>query len=266
MTQAPQHDPLNGTPHPESKMHPHLYAAEFLGTALLVGVGLSIVIMLWGDGSPFAALPLQPWARRLLNGALFGGTGAVIAYSALGRISGAHINPAMTLAFWIEGKIKWRDALGYVVAQLAGAAVGGATLLLWGTIGASTTYGASLPEAHVPIYWPVAGELLCTYLLVLIVFVMVANARMRPYTPLSNPVLFAILVWLEAPLSGASANPARSFGPALVSGAWQDFWVYIAGPCLGAALAVATLRAERLRHHRPLEARLSHFRHPARTP
>ena len=99
---------------------------------MLVGVGLSIVIMLWGDGSPFAALPISVWARRVLNGALFGGTGAVIAYSAVGRISGAHINPAMTLAFWIEGKLKWRDALCYVGAQLAGAALGAALLLLWG--------------------------------------------------------------------------------------------------------------------------------------
>ena len=264
MSHPPDH-PLIGLPHPFDKLHPHMYAAELLGTALLVGIGLSIVIALWGHGGPLGDLPLQPGARRLLNGALFGGTGALIAYSAIGRISGAHINPAMTLAFWLEGKIAWRDAIGYVAAQLAGGAVGAAVLLLWGSVGASTDFGASLPAADVSVVWPVAGEILCTFLLVIIIFVMVANERWRPYTPLSNPVLFAILTWLEAPLSGASANPARSFGPALVSGTWHGFWVYIAGPCLGAALAVGTLHLDGLRHHRPMEARLFHFRHPART-
>jgi aquaporin Z len=256
-------DPLRGTS--LKKLHPSLYVSELIGTALLVAVGLSMVIALWGDGSPLAALPLEPGARRLLNGALFGGTGAVIAYSAVGRISGAHINPAMTFAFWLEGKIAWRDALCYVAAQLIGGALGAVTLLSWGPIGASTQYGASLPESHVPVVWPIAGEAICTFLLVLTVFVMVAKDSIRRYTPLCNPVLFAFLVWLEAPLSGASANPARSFGPALVSGDWTGFWVYLVGPCAGAALAVAVLHTDSLRHLRPVEARLFHFRHQART-
>jgi aquaporin Z len=256
-------DPLRGTS--LKKLHPHLYVAELVGTALLVAVGLSVVIAFWGNGSPLAALPLEPGARRLLNGALFGGTGAVIAYSAIGRISGAHINPAMTFAFWLEGKIAWRDALCYVAAQLVGGAIGAMTLLSWGRIGASTEYGASLPAAHVPVVWPIMGEALCTFLLVLIVFIMVSKESIRRYTPLCNPVLFALLVWLEAPLSGASANPARSFGPALVSGDWTGFWVYLVGPCAGAALAVAVLHTGGLRHLRPVEARLFHFRHQART-
>ncbi len=140
---APARDPLLGTS--VKRLHPHLYVAELVGTALLVTVGLSAVIALWGHGSPLLDLPLEPGARRLLNGALFGGTGAIIAYSAVGRISGAHINPAMTFAFWLEGKIAWRDALCYVAAQLAGALLGAALLLGWGRIGASTEYGASLP-------------------------------------------------------------------------------------------------------------------------
>lgn len=242
-----------------------MYGAELVGTALLVFVGLSIVIALWGRNAPLAWLTIPPGARRLLNGFLFGSVGAAIAFSPLGRMSGAHINPAMTLAFWLEGKIRWRDAACYVLAQLAGAAVGAAALLLWGAVGASVTWGASVPAAGVPRWWPVGGEAICTFLLVLLIFVCAAHKGTQPFTPLVNPPLFAVLTWLEAPLSGASANPARSFGPELVGWLWQGWWIYWIGPCLGAALAVLALRLDVLSVHRPLEARLCHFGHHGAT-
>ena len=258
---TPLDHPLRGLPHPYDKLHPAMYLAELIGTAVLIFVGLSVVVALWGQGAPLASLPLSPPARRALNGFLFGSVGAAIAFSPMGRISGAHINPAVTLAFWLEDKIKWRDALGYLVAQCLGAALGGAGLLLWGPIGASNGFGASLPETGVSVVWPVLGEALCTFLLVACIFVLVAHQSTRWYTPLCNPPLFCLLVWLEAPLSGASANPARSLGPALVSGLWHGQWVYWIGPGLGAALAVAVLRLDLLGRHRPHEARLFHFRH-----
>src|ERR1700756_946515 len=116
--------PLRGLPHPFDKLHPRMYAAEFAGTALLVFLGLSIVIGLWGHDAPFASLPISPDVRRLLNGFLFGSVGAAIAFSPIGKMSGAHINPAMTFAFWLEGKMRWRDAGCYVTAQMVGAALG----------------------------------------------------------------------------------------------------------------------------------------------
>ena len=229
--------PLRGAPHPFDKLHPRMYAAEFAGTALLVFVGLSVVIALWGASAPLAGLPLAPGARRLLNGFLFGSVGAAIAFSRLGRMSGAHINPAMTLAFWLEGKLQWRDAAWYVASQLAGGGLGAAALLLWGATGDSVQWGASLPGSARPVWWAVAGESVCTFVLVVLVFVFAARPRLQRYTPLINPPLFAVLTWLEAPLSGASANPARSFGPELIGDLWTGWWVYWAGPCLGAALA-----------------------------
>jgi aquaporin Z len=257
--------PLSGMPHPFDKLHPQMYASELVGTALLVFLGLSIVIALWGSGAPFASWPIAPDARRLLNGFLFGSVGAAIAFSPIGRMSGAHINPAMTFAFWLEGKLRWRDASCYVFAQLIGAAVGSAALLLWGSIGASDEWGASLPNRSVPDWLPIAGETVCTFLLVLLIFVFAAHKVTQPFTPLVNPPLFAVLTWLEAPLSGASANPARSFGPALIAWIWQGWWVYWIGPCLGAGLAVAVLRFDIFRHHRPGEARLCHFGHHGAT-
>ena len=248
-------------PHPYDRLHPTMYAAEFVGTALLVVAGLSVVIALWGKDAPLAALPLSdPW-RRALNGFLFGSVGAAVAFSPIGRISGAHINPAMTLAFWLEGKIAWRDALGYLLAQCLGGATGALGLLAWSTVGASAEYGATVPAAGIPLIWPLLGEIFCTFLLVVCVFVLVSHAATRWYTPWCNPPLFCLLVWLEAPLSGTSANPARSFGPALIAGLWQGQWIYWIGPGLGAALAVLVLRLEVIGRHRPHEARLFHFRH-----
>jgi aquaporin Z len=257
--------PLSGMPHPFDKLHPRMYASELVGTALLVFLGLSIVIALWGQGAPLAALPIPPDARRLLNGFLFGSVGAAIAYSPIGRMSGAHINPAMTFAFWLEGKLRWRDAGFYVFAQLIGAGFGAAALLLWGSTGASDQWGASLPNRFVPDWLPIVGETVCTFLLVLLIFVFAAHKVTQPFTPLVNPPLFAVLTWLEAPLSGASANPARSFGPELIAWLWQGWWIYWIGPCLGAALAVAVLRFDLFRGHRPFEARLCHFGHHGAT-
>jgi aquaporin Z len=257
--------PLSGMPHPFDKLHPQMYASELVGTALLVFLGLSIVIALWGRGAPFASWPIPTDARRLLNGFLFGSVGAAIAYSPIGRMSGAHINPAMTFAFWLDGKLRWRDASWYVFAQLIGAGFGAAALLLWGSVGSSDEWGASLPNRFVPEWLPIAGETVCTFLLVLLIFIFASHKITQPFTPLVNPPLFAVLTWLEAPLSGASANPARSFGPALIAWVWQGWWVYWIGPCLGAGLAVAVLRLDIFRHHRPREARLCHFGHHGAT-
>lgn len=254
--------PLSGKPHPYNKLHPAMYAAEALGTALLVVLGLSAVIAFWGTGAPLSHWPSSPGLRRFVNGLLFGSIGAAIAYSPLGRFSGAHINPAMTAAFFLANRLKWRDASCYVLAQVVGAAIGSACLLAWGRVGASDAWGASLPERGLPSVWPVLGEVVCTFMLVALVFFLASRPRSQPFTPLVNPPLFAVLSWLEAPLSGASANPARSFGPELVSGDWTGWWIYWVGPALGAALAVAAYRLRLLGRIHLHQARLFHFGHP----
>ena len=242
-----------------------MYAAELVGTFLLVAIGLSIVIALWGAGAPLADLPIAPGPRRLLNGFLFGSVGAAIAYSPIGKISGAHINPAMTFAFWLQGKLQWRDASCYVVAQLVGAACGAALLLAWGNVGASDGWAASVPNKSLPLVYAIAGETVCTFCLVALVFFFASRPSTQRYTPLVNPPLFAILTWLEAPVSGASANPARSFGPELLGGNWGSWWVYWVGPVLGAALAVGFIKLGLIGRHRPHQARLFHFGHPGGT-
>jgi aquaporin Z len=214
-------------------------AAELVGTALLVAVGLSIVIFDFGEGSPFAkVLPSEAW-RRLFTGFLFGSTGALIAISPLGKESGAHINPAVSLGFWLMGRMTARHAAAYVVCQLVGAVVGAAALLAWGAMGRSVAYGATVPGPAYGAAWGMMGEVAGTFALVFGLFFFLRHRRLRPYTPALFPLLYAIMVWLEGPVSGASTNPARSLGPAVISGDWQSWWIYWIGPLLGTLLAVA---------------------------
>ena len=254
--------PLHGQPSPHDRLHPKLYLAEAAGTALLVACGLSIVIAIFGrdsvggDGAIATLLPSMPW-RRALAGGGFGIVGALIAISPLGRISGAHINPAVSLAFWLERKLAWRDLLGYVLAQMIGGAIGALPLLGWGATGRSLNYGATTVGAGVSVSMAFAGEVIATLSLVLAIFITAAHERTRRLTPWTIPPLFAWLVWWEAPLSGASANPARSFGPALISSVWSDFWIYLLAPLLGAAIGAWLLRVELFGSHRVQVARVA---------
>src|SRR5512134_3620627 len=108
------------------------FVSEAVGTAVLLLIGLSLVILMFCAGSPMRRVVPDEALRRAIAGFLFGTTGALIALSAVGRESGAHVNPVVTLGFWLMGKLSARTALGYVVAQLAGACIGVLPLLAWG--------------------------------------------------------------------------------------------------------------------------------------
>lgn len=260
---APPDRPLRGAPFPRARLHPRLYAAEFAGTAILIGLGVSVVIAMYGEGSPVPALLPPIGLRHALTGALFGAVGASVALSPLGRISGAHINPAVTFAFWLGGTIAWRDALLYALAQFAGGLAGALPLLAWGGTGRSVQFGATVPGPGIPAWDALLGEAGVTFLLLTTILTMAAHERTRRFTPLTIPVFFAVMVWLEASISGTGANPARSFGPAVVAGmagvAPQDQLIYLVGPCLGAALAVGFHRLEIAGLRRVTVARLAHF-------
>jgi aquaporin Z len=246
---------------PYDRLHPKLYLAEAAGTALLVSLGLSLVIVFFGQGSALIAWLPSSALRRVLTGACFGSVGALIAISPLGRISGAHINPAVSLAFWLEGKLAWRDALGYVLAQLLGAVIGAIPLLLWGNMGRSIHYAITVAGPGVSASLAFLGEVAATLALVLTIFITSSHERTRRFTPWTLPPLFAWLNYWEAPLSGASTNPARSLGPALICGMWSEFWIYAIAPLLGAALAVALLRINLLGSHHVTVARVARHDH-----
>lgn len=225
------------------QLHWAEYAAEALGTGLLVLVGLSAVVFNFGKG-----LPMQQWIpnaslRLLLNGLLFSGTGSLIAISPLGKLSGAHINPSLSLAFWLQGKMHRQDFVGYVMAQGLGA-IAGAFLLttFWGTYAASVNNGMTLPGENYPLERVFFAEVSLTLVLVLSIFGFVSHPRLLRWTPLMTWVVVALMVWLESPISGTSLNPARSLGPALVSERWTAQWIYAIAPPIGATIAVFIFR------------------------
>lgn len=230
------------------------FGAEAVATALLMVGGLTAVILVVSPTGPLAGLDVPGWVRRLVAGGLFGLSGTAATLSRWGRRSGAHLNPAVTLAFRVEGTVSTARAAGYVAAQLLGAVAGAAAVRLWGPWGRGVGWGTTVPAAGLA-GWQAAGlEALVTLALVVVVLSMAARPRVRHLTPWTMGPLYAVMVAIEAPLTGTSSNPARSLGPALVTWTWTDAWVYWVGPAAGALAGVALLRL--LTRHRVTEARL----------
>jgi aquaporin Z len=214
-----------------------VFRAELVGTAVLVLVGLSLVVLMFGEGSPIPdVLPSEGW-RLFITGFLFGTTGALIALSPVGKRSGAHINPIVTLAFRLMGKLDLRTSVGYIAAQLAGAILGSVPLLAWGAMGRSVSFGATLPGEGYSFRAALLGEVITTFAMVTLLCVFLGFRRIRPFTPALFPVLYAIMVYMESPISGTSTNPARSLGPAVISGHWEGWWIYWIGPVIGSIAA-----------------------------
>jgi aquaporin Z len=238
-----------------------LFFSELTGTALLVFGGLSVVIAMFGEGSPMAHLLPNEQVRTAVTAFLFGTIGSAIALSPIGKESGAHINPAVTLGFWLMRKLDARAASGYVVAQMLGAAVGALPLLAWNSMGRSVAFGATIPGKNYSTAVVVMGEAVTTFGLVATLCIFLAFRDLRRYTPFVIPFLYAVMVPLEAHISGTSTNPARSFGPSLVSGRWDGWWIYWVGPILGtlAAILVCSSMAKRIE-----VAKLYHFENDRR--
>jgi len=150
-------------------------------------------------------------------------------------------------------------AAAYVVAQTVGGILGALPLLAWGGLGRSVRFGATVPGAAYGTWLALAGEVVTTFCLVFGLFLFLGHDRLRRFTPALFPVLYAVMVLLEAPVSGTSTNPARSLGPAVVADAWAAWWVYWAGPALGAALACFTLRLGFFRRFEFEVAKVYHF-------
>lgn len=155
----------------------------------------------------------------------------------MGKISGAHLNPAVSIAFALRGDFPWRRVPGYIVVQLIGATL--ACLLLQGVIGVSASYGSNYPAANysaVAAFWM---EALLTLVLVSVILGTASGAQNVGLLGAFGVGAYIALAGLwGSPISGTSMNPARTFGPDLASLNFSDYWVYVAGPITGAVVAV----------------------------
>lgn len=173
------------------------FLCEMVGTALLVLVGLSLVILTFGTGSPAAALVPSLKLRQILTGFLFGCVGGLITISRLGKENGAHMNPAVTFGFWMMGKMEPPIAAGYIVAQLIGAVLGCLPLLVWGAMGHSISFGATTPGQGYTVWIALLGEILTTFCLASTLYIFIACRKLRRFTPAVIPFLYAIMVPLD---------------------------------------------------------------------
>ncbi len=209
--------------------------AEAIGTLALVFIGAGSV----------SVLAPQAGSGAVIGIALAHGLVLAIMVSNLAHISGGHFNPAVTVGAWVAGRIETLRGLVYVASQLIGAAAG-AALLRWALperLWRQTSLGATLVDRRTGIGsgQAILLEAVLTFFLVFTVFAAAIDDRgaFRSIAGLSIGLVLTFDILVGGPLTGASMNPARTFGPALVSGTWTDFWLYVAGPLLGSVLAAA---------------------------
>jgi aquaporin Z len=155
----------------------------------------------------------------------------------MGAVSGAHLNPAITIAFTLRGDFPVRRVLMYVIAQFAGAVL--AALVLIGLIGKQGTAGLTLPGQGISAGIAMSWEALLTLGLASVILGTASGAQqIGAMAAIAVGSYIALAGLIGAPVSGASMNPARSLGPALVLGDWTSWWAYVAGPVIGALVAV----------------------------
>ncbi|MBT8422718.1 MAG: aquaporin [Gammaproteobacteria bacterium] len=204
-------------------------AAEAIGTCALVLAGTAAIVV------------------NDLYGGVLGHTGIAFAFGAvvmvmiyaIGDISGAHMNPAVTIAFWVSKRLPAAKVLPYAAAQFVGALAASLLVAVW--FPAHDTLGATVPSGN--LLQSLTVEIVATAILMFVILGVSEGAREKGIMAgVAVGGTVALMALVFGPVSGASMNPARSFGPALVSGEASTLWLYFVGPFIGALLAVPACR------------------------
>jgi len=215
------------------------YLMEAAGLGLfMISAAVVTALLEYPHSALYHLLP-DPVVRRALIGMAMGLTAIGIIYSPWGKRSGAHLNPAVTVTFFRLGKIQGLDAFFYVLAQFAGGLIG--LLIAAIAIGMAIEHPAVNYVVTVPgiegAGVAFAAEACISFGLMLVVLVVSNHPMLNAWTGVFAGMLVAFYIAAEAPLSGMSMNPARSFASALPAHLWTDFWVYLTAPFLGMLLA-----------------------------
>ncbi len=218
--------------------HLEEYASEFIGTAFMVFCVIGVVGLMFAQTSPLPTLVPSMRLRLFITGLVLGGSGWVAAISPPGKLSGAHINPAISVGFWLLGKMHFRDLLGYIAGQMAGG-LAGAWLgqAVFPGLAHQVKDAALAPNISVTPSGAFLAEALATFVLAFVVFTFVSHRSLLRWTPAAATLTVGILVCIDGNYSGCGINPARWLGPALLSDFWPDFPAYCFGPISGVGLA-----------------------------
>ncbi|MDX2200038.1 MAG: aquaporin [Phycisphaerae bacterium] len=223
------------------RQHLPEYAIEaaLLGCFMLAACGFGA--LLFHADSPVVRRIPRRLPRRALMGVAMGATAIALIYSPWGQRSGAHMNPAASITFVMLGKMKWVDAIGYGVAHFTGAAMG--VLIANAAIGRwlrheQVNFVVTTPgRAGAGVAW-IAEAVIAGGMMSLVLFSS-NSPQFTGYTGLLAGALVAVYITVEAPLSGMSMNPARTFGSAIVARRWTAYWVYLTAPLCGMLAAAA---------------------------
>jgi len=218
--------------------------AEFVGTFTLIFIGAGSIIAVGQAGGAGAGLVTVAIAYGLATAAMV---------SATGHVSGGHINPAVTIGAWVTQKISSKDAIGYIVAQVAGgvAAAGVIRAAIPEAIWRSSNLGTPLVSPSISNGQAILIEAVLTFFLVWVVFGTAVDPEGAFGKIAGLAIGFVVImgVMMGWPFSGAAMNPARSIGPALVGGFFDGWWVYWIGPIAGGVLAASLYDSGILRPH-----------------
>lgn len=210
--------------------------AELVGTFILVFTGMSVAVATLLDrptaGSPYDSLAI----------ALAFGLALTAVVASIGHVSGAHVNPAVTLALAATKKLPWRAVPAFVVAQLVGAVLAALmTLAVFGGEARGKSGGflaSTAPTSGVAVGQALIVEVAVAFILVFVVMSVATDPRVdEGVAPIAVGFALACGVFIAGPISGGAVNPARALGPMLVSGHFDSFWIYIVGPVAGAVAA-----------------------------